>query len=106
MGLRFITGYELGTENLPTYDYKKAMLFCSTSGIVFGEVFSATEDQALTALEVASGFLQWAQDTQNITGGDVRSLELSEISRLRVQYHALSTADKAGWYKRFQRNRQ
>lgn len=86
MGLRFIIGYEQGTENLGDA-HELAALFCSTTGIVFGRTFHSVGN--LGALKVGQRFLDWCEREKGLPRGDVRSLTTSETIVLQDEFIAI-----------------
>lgn len=84
MGLRFIVGYEQGS----TVD-EQAVLYCSTTGFVYGRAFSGTNDGKLDALEVGQAFLDWCENERFIRDGDIRAHSAEQIARLQDEFGEL-----------------
>jgi hypothetical protein len=84
MSLRFIVGYEQGS----TAD-EHAVLYCSTTGYVYGRAFSGTNDDKLDALEVGQAFLEWCERERNVKDGDIRGIGNTETLRLQDEFAEL-----------------
>ena len=80
MGLRFIVGYEQGSNV-----GEKAVLYCSTTGYVYGTAFEQTNDGLLDALEVGQAFLKWCEQ-EGVAGGDIRRLSPGRLGTLQEEF--------------------
>lgn len=94
MGLRIFVGQESGYAGALD---SKAVLLCSTTGIVFGRMFYSVA--GLDADHVAQAFLNWCEEEKHIKGGDVRAITSNETIALQDEFLKLPAHELEEWAK-------